>query len=289
MTNELHTPIARHNVRVYPDAETIMDRLERRWTLASHRPPLTPNIARQVIRMAHLPDITWREAMDLFGQSPVLTAALLREAQRFGHAASLPEAIDVLGLDRSRAVLLRFAYDLKMVHQPDAIRAVTAIQHHSWRCARVAEVVCRYTTLDANRARTCALLQDIGLIAGLYAIMDNAPGVAAPHVSDCMTMLDAGHETLSWYVAECWELPSEVQDVLAHHHDVRFNGYPHPYCAVLTVAQAVVAELGLELDVDGMPSRAPAAAALIEALEALGLSEMQFLLIRKQGRSALTG
>ena len=123
MTNELSTMTTRiRSARVYPDAETIMDRLEKRWTLGSHRPPLTPNIARQVVRMAHLPDITWREAMDLFGQSPVLAAALLREAQQVGHASSLPDAIDVLGLERARSVLLRFAYDRKMVGQPDVIQ-----------------------------------------------------------------------------------------------------------------------------------------------------------------------
>lgn len=288
MTNELQTD-NRRRIRVYPDAETIMDRLERRWTLSSHRPALTPNIARQIVRMAHLPDLTWREAMDLFGQSPVLAAALLREACQVGRATSLPEAVDVLGLDRARAVLLRFAYDLKLTKQPDVIRAVTAIQHHSWRCARVAEVICRYTTLDADRARTCALMQDIGLIAGMYAITDTSPGVAPPHISDCAVMLDAGHETLSWYVAECWDLPREIKDVLANHHQVKMDGYPHPYCAVLVVAAAVVAELGLDLDIDGMPSRTPSPALLLEALDALGLTEVQFLLIRKQGRSVLTG
>ena len=150
-------------------------------------------------------------------------------------------------------------------------------------------MICRYTSLDADRARTCALLQDIGLVAGLYAVTDTRPGVAPPHVVDCMAMLDAGHETLSWYVAECWDLPREIQDVLAHHHELRVDGYAHPYCAVLLVASAVVAELGLELDIAGMPSRTPRPEQLREALETLGLSEMQFLLIRKQGRNALTG
>ncbi|HJN73869.1 MAG TPA: HDOD domain-containing protein [Myxococcota bacterium] len=287
MSNELHT--TQSHTEVYPDAETIMDRLERRWTLASHRPPLTPNIARQVVRMAHLPDVTRREAMDLFGQSPILTAALLREAQRSGPATSLPEAIEMLGLARTRAVLLRFAYDLKMVGQPDVITAITAIQLHGWRCARVAEVICRYTSLNADRARACALLQDIGLIAGLCALTDSAPGVAPPHISKCMRMLDAGHETLSWFVAECWGLPHELQDVLAAHHDVRVGGYRHPYCAVLVITQAVVAELGLDMSVDGMPCRTPESAQFVDALDALGLTEMQFLLIRKQSRSSLTG
>ncbi len=127
-----------------------------------------------------------------------------------------------------------------------------------------------------------AQLADVGLLAGAIVAseLEQEPLVRS------LPMLEAGHATLSWYLAQIWGLAPQLRDVLGHHHSLRVQGYAHPECAALIVATAVVEDMGLELRVRGLPHHS-AASELAEALDALGLSATQFLLVRRAGREAL--
>lgn len=292
MTNEVHS--AATNIRHLADqpivtARDIMDRVERRWTRPQTLPALSPGISRQIRALADRPSMTWHDAHAVFGQDPVLAALAIREANTHRKAVSLAEALDVLGLDRIRLLVQRVAMQSTLVRDPALAAAMTAVHHHAWRLARAVRVVTMYTTLDSQQASTSALLSDLGLLVGLLALGDGPVTQRAPEVEPVIEMLAAGQDTLAWFAADAWALPAELQTIVANGHALEVNGHPHPTLAATMVGRAVVAELGLDLDLPGLIRATPHPAQLIDALAALGLTDRQFLLIRRQVRDALMG
>ena len=270
-----------------PTARDIMDRVERRWTRPQTMPALSPGITRQLRTLAARPSVTWNDTYSLFGQDPVLAAFALREANTHRKATSLAEALDVLGLQGIRRMLQKLASGSTLIRDPSVNAATTAVQHYSWRVARAVRSVTMYTTLDGAQVATAALLSELGMAAGLMALCDGDGRV--PEVATVMDMLSAGQNTLGWFVADCWALPTELHTTISKAGAVEVNGYAHPTLAAIVIARAVVSEMGLDLDLPGLTTSAPHPAKLVEALSALGLTDRQFLLIRRQVRESLMG
>ncbi|MCP4809671.1 MAG: HDOD domain-containing protein [Proteobacteria bacterium] len=294
MTNEAHSTTTnlctfRPEPAPTATARDIMDRVERRWTRPQTMPALTPGIARQVRTLAARPSVTWNDAFTLFGQDPALAALAIREANTHRKAVSLAEALDVLGLPGIRRLLKRMAQAGALILDPAVNAAMTAVQHHSWRVSRAVRTVAMYTTLDSARVATAALLAELGMAAGLMALCDIPEDQIVPEVAPMMDMLSAGQNTLGWFVADSWALPTELQTTIANGGALEISGHEHPVLAAILIARAVVAELGLELDLPGLDVRPPHPAMLVDALSALGLSDRQFLLIRRQVRESLMG
>lgn len=292
MTHEVQSAAA--NIRHLVDepivtARDIMDRVERRWTRPQTLPALSAGISRQIRALADRPSMTWHEAHAVFGQDPVLAALAIREANTHRKAVSLAEALDVLGLPRIRQLVQRLAVQSTLVRDPALAAAMTRIHHHAWRMSRAVRIVTMYTTLDDQQASTAALMNDLGLLVGLLALGDGPVSQRAPEVEPVIEMLAAGQDTLAWFAADAWGLPAELQTILANGHALEVNGHPHPTLAAILVGRAVVAELGLDLDLPGLDRKPPHPVQLIAALTALGLTDRQFLLIRRQVRESLMG
>jgi HD-like signal output (HDOD) protein len=283
MTPQSHpvsTPIYRAGLQ--PDA--IMQRLEQLWTRPRFVPASTPIVARELVRLASFSYVEWHEARRLFEMDPMLAAVLMRRASRVHPVATVPQALELLGLPAVRDLLIELSRKLQVVQDPDLLELISAVQLHSWRVSQVAGLVGRYTTLSTERVQAQAQLADLGLLAGAMV----AAEIGSEPLARVLPMLQAGHATLSWYLAQAWGLAPELRDVIGHHHGLRVEGYAHPECAALIVASAVVEDMGLELRVRGLPHLS-AAEELAEALEALGLTPRQFLLVRRAGREALMG
>ncbi|MCP4805812.1 MAG: HDOD domain-containing protein [Proteobacteria bacterium] len=268
-------------------ARTVMDRVTERWSNDHALPAITPHIGRQVDRFAFREDQTWHDTRSLVRQDPLLTALVLREANRAHGCQSLDGALEGLRSAGVRELLHRVAHGSVRMHDPDVIGWMTETQHYSWRLGRAAAAVARFTTLDVARVRTAATLADVGLLVGLSVLADGWSVRKHPRL--VMELLEAGQHTLGWYLADAWALPAELQLIIGNGSSLEVQGHAHPTLAALRIARSLLFDMGLELRLPCMRGEPPHPTQLVEALDALGLGKVQLLAVRAEARRQLLG
>jgi HD-like signal output (HDOD) protein len=273
-------------------AEEISERLKAVFRSPDYAPPLLPAAAVEVHRLSQTKDAQVDQILSALEKDPLLAARVLKVASSpvYGGQAlqSLQTAVMRLGMRALADLVWEVALNMKVFRSKAYEGPMDAVRRHSTATAYVARAIAKLTPVPLEYAFLCGLLHDVGAAAALLLLGEGGSNSGGKPLSPevLQVVLAKAHAEASQLVARLWELPADVQLVLAHHHNVTVQGYAHPTAAIIAIAEKVLREesgkSARALDWDETSDNA-----LIAAREALGITPRSLEAIRKDARTIM--
>jgi putative nucleotidyltransferase with HDIG domain len=199
---------------------------------------------------------------------------------------SLRQAVVRLGLQGLRDVVLEAALHVRVFRAPGYEDAMARLARHSTAVARLMGSICGRARVDAEYAFLCGLLHDVGVAACLLALSDDARAGSIP-IEVAATVVEEIHEEASGLLARLWDLPVEIRQVVASHHQLTHGAAPSPVKAALLLAEALLSEQELApeaLRLDAVPGGEVA-----RALEFLRIDDATLATLRAEAAEVAAG
>jgi putative nucleotidyltransferase with HDIG domain len=273
-------------------AEAIGERLNLLFRSTDYTPPLLPAAAVEVHRLTQAQDVRIEQILGVLEKDPMLAARILRVASSpvYGGQAvdSLQTAVMRLGLRTLADLVWEVALNMRVFRSKAYEAPMEAVRRHSIAVAHVSRAIAKLTPVPLEYAFLCGLLHDVGAAAALHLLGEGGSNAGAgPLSSDVLEIvLGKAHAEASQQVARLWGMSGDVQLVLAHHHAVSVQGYPHPTAAIIAIAeQAIGEELGK--GAKRLAWDQTREAAFMAARDALSLSARSLDAVKKDTRNIL--
>ncbi len=198
------------------------------------RIPPFPQVALQVLQLAHNDNVQLHQLSDLISSDPAFASEVLTIANSLLYAPRFPansvlQAIAVLGANNLNGLCLTVGvrgYMGKALNQP----AMRAIFRHNLATALVADQVASVGFLDRDVAYTCGVMHDIGRLALAVIRPKEYSLPLGAHSGTPTSILKAERELFGWDHCEAgrqlvkdWKLPPEFESIVADHHKPREN------------------------------------------------------------------
>ena len=194
-----------------------------------------PTIPRTVLKISELvndPQSSAKDIARIITDDPVLTARLLKlvNSSFYGfpqRISTVTNAIVLLGFDAIRSLLLTTSvFDLFADRNKQLKQDQEKFWDHSLGCAVGAKVIGNYLRHDKiEELFVSGLLHDIGKIVQMQYLPEEFAKVAAAINKSNILMITAEEEVLGYSHAEIgqlladkWNLPVKLEQVIAHHH-----------------------------------------------------------------------
>ena len=198
--------------------------------------PAVSQAALKLVTLLDQPAVSNEDVVAVLKYDNVLTAKLLRACNSpyFGfeeEISSVEQAVLVLGHQQILHMVLNLAFGGAMsAAMPGYAIQARELWSHSLAAAAAAEQLAKSSTLveaEAPVAFTAGLLHDIGKLV-LHQALD--PGSQAAvrergvqnHFSRCMAeqaVLGTDHAEVGARLLQTWNLPGEIVEAVAHHHE----------------------------------------------------------------------
>jgi len=197
------------------------------WALES-LPPFPP-VAARLLRLISSETASFREVSEVIRTDAAISTEVLRlsNSAMFGmrhEMKSVFDAATLLGVERLKGLVVTvalrdFLYSIR--HQ----RAFTRCWRHNLACALISESLSEACCIDKGIAYTAGLMHDLGRLA-LLAAHPKEYGQLLRSCANPGAMLELERATFGldhaqaglWLSAD-WDLPEELSDVMASHHD----------------------------------------------------------------------
>ncbi|PKN22001.1 MAG: hypothetical protein CVU68_05660 [Deltaproteobacteria bacterium HGW-Deltaproteobacteria-3] len=191
-----------------------------------------PEVALDVLSMAHAPDCSIPKLSEKIEQDPGLTANMLQMANSayFGHMKKINSVKDIIvrmGVDAVKIISITSA-SVGLLRSPQAAYALGRgeLWRHSFAVAILANIIARNAKArDTSAIYTAGLLHDVGKV-----ILDRPLQVASysrdenNEQEDLLTMerrlLHTDHAEVGMALLEKWGLPEAVAVPVGLHHDL---------------------------------------------------------------------
>jgi HD-like signal output (HDOD) protein len=239
-----------------PDQDAaLLTRIRARFQDKDYRPPLLPAVALEVHRISQDPKADFAAVAKVLEQDALLAARVLRMARSaaFGRATqvgTLQDAMARLGLKTISDVVWEAAFSAKVFRAPRYVGVMEKMRQHATATAYLSRLISRMTPVSTEYAFLCGLVHDIGLAAALIVLGEKLDDQPEPPV--LAGVLAPLHEELSGLVARLWNLPPDVQIVLANHHSLKVGEHIHPLSAIIAVAETLANEAGRDVTFEGV-------------------------------------
>jgi HD-like signal output (HDOD) protein len=201
------------------------------------RLPPFPQVALQVLQLAHNENVQLHELSELISTDPAFASEVLTIANSLLYAPRFPassvlQAIAVLGANNLQGLCLTVgvrAYMGKTLNHP----AMQAIFRHNLACALIADQLASVGFLDRDIAYTSGVMHDIGRLA-LAVIRPKEYSIPlGAHSGTPESILTAERELFGWdhceagkHLIDEWKLPVEFEPIVAEHHQPRLKNGP---------------------------------------------------------------
>ncbi len=204
------------------------------------------------------------EITSIISKDAAIVATVLRRAATAGRRApgvlTLEAAIARIGMDELMQVVTASGFGATSMRQGP----LAVLRRDVWRRSLLSAMFCKeiapHRGIDPEQAFVAGLLHDFGAVVVLACIeaMPDAPKMPE-HA--WQAIVDQTHVELGMIVAARWQLPEQVADVMAHHHE--------PTKA--TAANRPLVELILQVDdvievLDRGPAADPNALSMVSGL-----------------------
>lgn len=269
----------------------LMRVIQERFSSPDYAPPKLPAVAMELMRMSQDPNMDRAQLVRVLERDALLAASVLRRARspEFAGrhpATDLSQAIGRLGMRQLSDLVLLESIRGEVFRAPGYEKLMTALADHGQVTATIARIVCKVCGLPGEYAYMCGLLHDVGMQAGLLVLSHRRR--SRPPVEQVWPAVLASHEEAGAQIADAWQLPPHIKQVMRlHHRVVDHSGFPNAMAAAVHVAEVTALELGFG---HGGPEEEPVdPEAWTAAAELLELSESRFAEIRAQAVVAVDG
>ena len=194
-----------------------------------------PTLPRTVLKITELvndPKSSAKDIARVITDDQVLTARLLKlvNSSFYGlpqRISTVTGAIVLLGFDAIRNLLLTTSvFDLFATRNKSRLQEQERYWDHSLGCAVGAKVIGNFLRHDKiEELFVCGLLHDIGKIVEMRFLPQEFSKVASAVEKENILMVTAenrilgyNHADLGMLLAEKWNLPARLVQVIAHHH-----------------------------------------------------------------------
>lgn len=245
--------------------------------------PALPQVAVRVMELTGHPDSTAQDISNELMKDQSITARVLRWANSAFYGfprriGTVTDAVVLLGFRTIRSIVLAAAVNDVLDRRIEGYALEQGeLWQHSQSSAMAARVLGRkvkYAYLDL--AYTAALLHDIGKVILNRFMKETYHDVVGLVTNENISFMEAenrvlgfNHALIGSRVAEKWNLPPELVEAIALHHNPE-AAFINPHLTAIThLADAVCVSMGIGIGIDGLLYPLSQS-----AIELLGLSEI---------------
>jgi len=222
-----------------------------------------PQIALEVLELAHGMDCDFNKLAHKIESDPSLTANMLRMANSayFGHMrriASVRDIIVRLGLESVKLIAITSASVGLLKNPQNAYNLEEGgLWQHCQATATLASIIGRHAKVeDSFSIYTAALLHDLGKIILnrplQRAILENKPAKGEKTLLELEhEYLHTDHARVGMVLLESWGLPPEITVPVGYHHDFEQAINFMEYTRIVHVANALVEGMGFSAAEEG--------------------------------------
>ncbi len=185
--------------------------------------PVLPAVAVEALRLVRNPRVRTDELLGVVEQDPPLAARILSVANSSFYArgasiAGLRHAVVRLGLHALRDVIYMAVYANTVFDAPGLVEVVRSTFDHCVVVARLAQRLGPHVGVDHETAFLAGLLHDVGR-ARCIKVMARLPQARGRARAELEEIADRLHEAAGAALATAWNLPGEVVEACARHHE----------------------------------------------------------------------
>lgn len=194
--------------------------------------PTLPCSAAGTVQLAFKEDLFADDLVKVIEVDPVLTLAILKEANAPGHDRSgkitnLPEAVRIVGLQGIRKVVINNpVMDVFLDRRANyGIDPVNFWMHSMGTAIYARELSRSFEELDPQEAFLAGLLHDIGKVFLCTSCQEAYPEIIAQAYQDSIPLhnaeseqLNCNHAEVAGWLLQQWKIPPVFTDVILHHH-----------------------------------------------------------------------
>ncbi|MFK7989731.1 MAG: HDOD domain-containing protein [Sandaracinaceae bacterium] len=212
-----------------------------------YQPPRLPAAAMEIHRLSMKPRVDFAAVVDVLEGDQLLASEALRIAQSASYAravppASLRDAVQRLGMNNVRDIVMRAAMTSKVFRAKQYESAMESVRKHSVATGVVARLLAKGSPVG-EYAYMCGLLHDVGAAAVLLALADAKRDVPLELLGEVVEEL---HEEAGMAMLEAWKLPPNLAGAIGnHHHPTSKEG------ALALIAHTVASECGFGVFIGG--------------------------------------
>jgi len=243
--------------------------------------PSLPQVVLRVMELTEDPNSTAQDINQELAQDQGLTARVLKLANSAFYGfprriSSVTDATILLGFKTIRSIVLAASVNEILAQEMEGYALEYGeLWKHSQCSAMTARLIAKrvkYSSLDV--AYTAALLHDIGKVVLNNSMKESYHEVLDMVLSNHITFLQAedsilgfNHAVVGAKIAEKWNLPLELVEAIAYHHDPDRAQVNQKLTAIVHLADAVCIAMGVGVGLDGMLYPVSAAAMKILGLQ----------------------
>lgn len=227
--------------------------------------PVLPNVVYQVMALTEDPHSTIQDLEQVILQDQSLTARILRLANSayYGYPrkiSTLSEAVVLLGFSTMRNIVLAATMNKFLLQEvPGYGLQRGELWRHSQSCAVTAWYIAKKAKMkQADKAYTAALLEDIGKVILSIYMEEAYEEILKRMEEEKRSFLHVEKEILGFHhgeigakIAEKWNLPPDLVEVIAYHHEPEQAKENPLLTSIVHVANGLVMMMGIGLGVDG--------------------------------------
>lgn len=189
----------------------------------------------------------------VISRDQALTSRILRIANSTFLGISSPvrtlrEAILVLGTRRLRSLVLAASLD-------GVVKSRALKNRHMWEHALAVALASGFLSrdceVDPEKAFVCGLMHDVGKVVldkaltEYQQVLDVVYNEKRPFLESEREILGFDHTQIGGLVARQWNLPADIQETIACHHDPAAAAGDSRLCAVVSLADGLCVKQGI--------------------------------------------
>jgi putative nucleotidyltransferase with HDIG domain len=158
-----------------------------------------------------------------------------------------------LGLKNLGEVVFEIALHMRVFRSVEYSGMMEQLRRHSTASGNLCRMLASRVGQDPEHAFLCGLLHDIGIAGILIVLGERRKSEAALDPVVLSEVVGQIHEDVSGMLVRQWKLPSEVAEVVVHHHGRHAVTTAPLLSAVVAVADALASKFGFGMDLGAGP------------------------------------
>jgi putative nucleotidyltransferase with HDIG domain len=218
-----------------------------------------PDLAFEVLSMAHNANCNFNELAGKIEQDPNLTANMLRLANSayFGHMRAITSVKDIivrLGLETVKLLAITSASVGLMKSPQEAYNLEPgSLWYHSHASAVLSSVIAKFAKIaDSGSVYTASLLHDIGKVLlnrPLQVAISNIKTKPLKKYSNLVelefSLLQTDHAKVGKALLEKWGLPDHISDPVGNHHSPEIEEFGDVESRIVYLSNFLVESVGI--------------------------------------------